>query len=179
MVRKSAIAVMLLVAGVVGSNEAAAYDMNVRVNPLGLAFGIIGAEVDFKVGESMTVGPSLGILSTSLGTTSLNAYQIGARANFYLSGPAISDGWFAAPYASFLPMTIKSGNASASWSSFSAGALFGYQWVWESGFNMDVGLGASYYSTASSVTADDGSSLSVPGFSGILPAFEWSVGYAF
>ena len=68
-----------------------AQSANVRVNPLGLLIGLFNADIDFKVTDTVTVGPQLSYLNWSLGSTSVKAYGIGARANFYLSGPVFTD----------------------------------------------------------------------------------------
>ena len=50
------------------------------------------------------------------------------------------------------------------------GADLGYQWVWDSGFVLDIGLGPNYYiGLGDSVVGD---------FDGILPRFILAVGYA-
>jgi len=162
-----------------GSTFAADRAANVRVNPLGLLIGTLGAEIDIGVGESVTVGPAVSLMSLTAGTTSVNAFSFGVRANFYLGGPRFTDGWFVGPSAIYAPMTITVGDATGSANAFAIGAVAGYQWVWDSGFNINLAGGAAYYTAAADVTLDDDTSIAMPGFSGVGPALEFSLGWAF
>ncbi len=161
-----------------GSTFAADRAANVRVNPLGLMTGTLGAEVDIGIGESFTAGPTASLVSVTVGSTSVSAFSFGVRSNFYLGGPRFTDGWFVGPSVLYAPMTISLGGASGTASAFAVGAVAGYQWVWDSGFNINLAGGAAYYASAADITLEDGTSVAVP-LSGTLPAFEFSLGWAF
>ena len=151
-----------------------AQSTNVRVNPLGLLIGLFNADIDFKVTDTVTVGPQLSYLNWSLGSTSVKAYGIGARANFYLSGPVFTDGWYAAPAVAMAFASAKNSTDSASYSAVNVSGLFGYQWVWASGFNINLGFGASYSARPSSVDGID-----ISGLSAVTPAIEFTLGKTF
>lgn len=165
---------------------------NIRINPLGLLLGVIGADVDFGVGERFTIGPSIAYLKAS--TTDIysdgvdyTAWSIGIRANFYLSGPRFHSGWYLAPSAAYIPVTVNdsfSGDSyTATSGAFAISVLAGYQWVFRSGFNMTLGAGAAYYTTKKNVTVTDSSgnsqNVSTPSFAGVLPDLEFGLGWAF
>lgn len=153
--------------------------VNVRINPLGLLLGVLSGDVDFSISRKFTVGPSLSYYSASLLGTKLTGFGIGARGNYYLSGDAMTDSFILGPNVGMSLFSISSGTASASTVGFYMGGIAGYQWVWQSGFNINLGLGANYYIQSASAKASDGTSLSVPGFHGIGPTGELTIGWAF
>jgi len=161
-----------------GSAFAADRAANIRVNPLGLLTGTLGGEVDIGIGENFTVGPTASLLSATAGTTSVSAVSFGVRSNFHLSGPRFNDSWFVSPSVLYAPMTISLDGASRSANAFAVGAVAGYQWVWDSGFNINMAGGAAYYASDAEITLDDGTSVAIP-LSGTLPSIEFSLGWAF
>lgn len=153
--------------------------INFRVDPLGLLLGTVTGNVDFAITKHITVGPTASYFSASMLGTSLSGFGIGARANIYLSGDAISSGWLVGPSVGYSSFGVSAPGLSGSTGGFYVGAVAGYQWVWKNGLNLDVGLGANYYSQGGSITAQDGSTvLDVPFFHGITPTAEVSLGFA-
>ncbi len=165
---------------------------NIRVSPLGIASGAFGVHVDFGVSDRITVGPTVSHYTGSVGIndskTELSAWEFGARSNFYLSGDRFNDSWVLGTSLSYMPATLRetiggTEIAKASLSGVTAGALIGYQWVWNGGFNMNVGGGIAYYGIgdSASTTNVDGTTvaMSTPAFHGVLPNLELTVGYAF
>ena len=153
--------------------------INVRVNPLGLLLGAISADVDFKISDKFTIGPTMSYYSASILGTKLSGFGIGARGNYYLTGDAMTDSFILGPQLGMSLFSVSSGNSKASSTGFYVGAIGGYQWVWQNGFNVNLGLGANYYSQAASAKASDGTSISVPGFHGFGPTGELTVGWVF
>lgn len=147
------------------STSAFAADYNIRVNPLSLLSGSFNAQFDFAMGDSMTVGPTLGYAGGTYNGVSAAALALGARADFALGHARLSDGWYLAP--NFLYVMASGSGASAG--GFSAGVLAGYGWYWNGGFNMGVGLGAQYLSISSGLAS----------YAGVLPGFEFNLGFAF
>jgi hypothetical protein len=110
-------------------------------------------------------------LSTTVGTTTSSATEVsfGAMAELFLGQPRFTDSWVLSPYILY---SIASGTSTSS-TGLSLGVDAGYQWFWNSGFNMAVGLGMQYISIDySKVIA--GSSLS-----GVIPSIRFGVGYSF
>lgn len=153
--------------------------INVRVNPLGLLLGAISADVDFKIGDKFTIGPSMSYYSASIFNTKLTGAGIGARGNYYVTGDAMTDSFILGPQLGMSLFSVSSGTSKATATGFYVGAIGGYQWVWENGFNVNLGLGANYYSQAASALANDGTTLSVPGFHGFGPTGELTIGWLF
>ncbi len=152
--------------------------MNIRVSPLSLIGGMVGADADFKVGERFTIGPTVSTMKASLLFTELTGFSFGARANWYLSENAIDDSWYVGPTIGYSSMTVSQLGQQGSVGAFTLGTLVGYQWVLDNGFNVNVGGGAAFYMGDDSVVAGN-TTLSVPFYSGFVPQAEITVGYAF
>ncbi|MCM2278250.1 MAG: DUF3575 domain-containing protein [Oligoflexia bacterium] len=153
--------------------QAAGKDYNVRVNPLGMAFGTLNGALDIGVGESMTIGPSFSYASVSssvtVGTTTstskTTAYGFGLGMNLFLGNNRFTDSWVFSPWAQYASATAGTATASA----LAFGGDIGYQWFWDGGFNLGLGLGVGYYSFDASIFA----------LSGVLPSGYFTIGYAF
>lgn len=164
------------------ATELPARTMNVRINPLGILVGSLSGDFDFRINEKFTLGPSISYMKASNILTDLSGFGIGLRGNWYLTGDALTDSWYVGPMAGYASLSVSSpflGTESTSRGAFYVGTLVGYQWVWKSGINLNLGLGANFYSGGDSVVASNGVSLDVPYFHGIVPNGELTLGYAF
>lgn len=173
------IVALALLVSTVARAEAPPFPMNVRINPLSILLGIINTDYDIRVSEHITFGPSIGFATRSSSTVTTTGFDVGVRANFYLTGKAISDSWYASPAAGVIFLTSKSGGSSASTTALNAGVTFGYHWVWDSGFNLTLGLGVAYYAVDKNQRATDGSVIVLPAYSGTLPRLDFTLGFAF
>ncbi|MCM2278684.1 MAG: hypothetical protein NDJ89_11475 [Oligoflexia bacterium] len=154
-------------------------NVNIRVSPLSIMSGNLGSDVDFAVSRKFTVGPTVSTLSASLLAVELKGYNIGARGNLYLTGDAMSDGWILGPSIGYSSMRVSLGTEEGTTGKLSLGSLIGYQWIWGTGFNVNAGLGANWLSGDQKVATNQGTDLSIPFYSGIVPSAELTVGYAF
>lgn len=145
----SAIVVSLLISvSALAEGDKGKGTTNVRFSPIGLLIGLINVEVDFKVNENWTMGPTLAFWNFSVGETGSNLFgtdvsffSLGGRANWYKNG-IHTDGLYVGPSLSYNTVKLKSGSDSASASGLVASGLVGYGWFWES-FNMHLGGGLS------------------------------------
>jgi hypothetical protein len=135
---------------------------SITANPVLLLFSIFNADFNFGVSENLTAGIYTHIFHKNTDNKSVNLFNLGARLTFSLNHPRLTDGWYFSPY-------IESLSSSTDYSSLNIGALFGYQWVYKSGFTMMAALGSSYYSSKIA---------SLP-MSGLWPAIEFKTGFAF
>lgn len=108
----------------------------VKVNPLGLAFGVANAGYEFSTNEKQTVMLSALYYDVS----GISGFGAGAEYRFYFAGEALK-GWHAGPSVGYLSLE-DSANTSAS--IFTIGGEVGHQWVWDSGFLVDVFAGLGY-----------------------------------
>lgn len=141
--------------------------------------GAISADVDIRAGQKLTLGPTLSYMSASFLTTKLSGFGIGLRANYYLTGDAMSDSWILGPSAGLAIFSVDSAGDKATSTGVYLGAIVGRQWVFSNGLNINVGLGVNWFSQGSSVKVASGFEVEVPFFHGLAPAGEITLGYAF
>lgn len=63
-------------------------------------------------------------------------------------------------------------------SAFGGGVRGGHQWIWDSGFSLDLNLGASYKSFDYDFKDADSTTQGLFKGSGVLPTFGFALGYA-
>ncbi|HVJ64811.1 MAG TPA: hypothetical protein VM901_06120 [Bdellovibrionota bacterium] len=176
----SALTLTLLAAALTSPRAAAQDDTgNVRINPVGFLIGFLNADLDFKLSETFTLGPSLGLINLSSGDTSLDAFAFGVRANLFLNGTAFTNSWYFGPSVTFGWAKLKTNSDEASTSLTSIKAIFGYQWVWPSGFNLAVAAGPQYLFLPKQVKNEAGNEIDTKVARGILPSGEFTVGFVF
>ena len=154
---------ILATAGLISTNGQA-YDreksINFRVQQAPFLFFPMLAEVPMAQLEFMfrpnkhlnlgLVGNSFSELSeTENSTYDLNINSVGFRVDFVLNSDAFSDGFY---ISNFLMMGMWSSQEESeatcgtvfksSGQSSITGGSFGYQWFWENGYNVNIGIGA-------------------------------------
>lgn len=150
------------------SGFAFAQSTNITVNPLGLLLGTANLGVEFKVSDNLTVGPSASFSHIKSGSESATGFGLGAKLDVYLSSDAFTDSWVLTPFFGW----GRYSNNDDSINAFAGGVVFGYYWIWPSGFNMNFGLGIQYISA-------DFDEIGLGDVSAVLPAGNFSLGYAF
>jgi hypothetical protein len=132
----------------------------VKANPIGLAFGIANAGYEFTTSDSNSVTVS-GLYFNISDITGVGA---GAEYRWYFDKEAIT-GWHAGPTVSFFSLEDVFDTSATV---FSFGGQVGHQWVFDSGFLVDVFGGLAY--------AAGGDDLS--GFNTAAISLGVSIGYA-
>ena len=141
--------------------------INARISPLGLLIGYINADVDFKLGDQWTLGPTFsywGFDMTSSAFTDdkmrVESKSIGARANWYKNG-VFKDSLFFSPIFQYVSASAT-GTSRSSGNTVSASAsvpvlsgLVGYHWFGQT-LNMSLGAGLGFGLGSSKVKATDG-----------------------
>jgi hypothetical protein len=173
------------VAGLVNAQENI-----VKANPLALLGGTDLLSYEFGVADQSTIVLGVGYGGYKLGGADYTSFGGEAQYRYYFSEKF--KGWYGAGRASFSSGEVKTdfsglgfdSNGTSSkqdFTSFGAGVLAGYQWVFDSGFVIDLNLGAAYskfdYKSSAS-NSEDNITLDLKG-SGILPTFGFGLGYAF
>ena len=128
-----------------GSSNLKSY--NVRVNPLGFLLGIYSANFDIGVTDALTIGPFGSFVSTSragVSGVSVAGGGGGIGAMYYFNGQRLTSGLYVSPSVGYISVSASDNYSStnATASGISAAATLGYQWVTDSGFNYQIGLGA-------------------------------------
>ena len=164
-----------------------AQENSIKVNPLSFFGGNDLVSFEHKLGDSGSLALGLGFSSLSVDNSTYS--NIGAELQYRFYFEEALKGWYAGPNVGFTSGKVKTDYSGYGFSSSSSsyedkytrlqiGARGGYQWIFGSGFTLDLNLGFAYnnikYSNESSTA--NGSDLKV---SGIFPNFGLGLGYSF
>ncbi len=107
--------------------------------------GFTMAELDIRLGNSITLGPTITMIDLTVNEIELSGTMYGIRGNYYFNKKAISTGWILGATAgivsleaTFLDPLIGEYVTSSISGSYVFG-LLSYQWVWK---NLNFSLGA-------------------------------------
>ena len=153
---------LILVAFIAFGMNANAQSATLKTSPGALAFGIANACYEKVISDNASFQLSASAFF-GIGDFTGTAFGVGAGYRMYVTKKEAPRGFYIMPKAG---ATFGSG-ASA----ISVGADLGYQWVWDSGFVLDIGLGPQYFIGLGDDTATE--------FDGIIPSVILAVGYAF
>jgi Protein of unknown function (DUF3575) len=156
----------------------------IKVNPIGFLFGAGSVAYERALNEksSIVVAPQFG--GFKFGGVKYSSAGLGAQYRLYFSNTKTApEGFYAAPNVSFISGKIKydgfeEGDESKDkFSSFGIGALAGNQWVFNSGFVIDLNAGFSYQSF-NYKNDDNVTGASLKG-NGVFPRVGFAIGYNF
>ncbi len=163
--------VLFLFAFVIFAISMNAQDNIIKANPLGLAFGNFNATYEKVLNEKSSALVKANYWYKIFGVD-VSLFGVGAAYRYYITNAKkpVPAGFYAQGQASF------SGGSTdgANFTSIGIGGQVGYQWVWDSGFVLDLGLGPNYVILNGEV--DDFGSDSA---GGILPSATLAIGFAF
>ena len=179
----SAIAIMTI-------GFANAQENSIKANPLSALFG--GNDLvsfEHKIADKGTLALGLGYSSLTVGETTYADYGAELQYRFYFEDAF--KGWYAGPNVGYSAGSVKSeylsfyGNGGTKTyedkrTKLQIGARAGYQWVFGSGFTLDLNLGLAYNKYTYNFGDTTNESLQ-SGYkaSGILPNFGLGLGYTF
>jgi len=155
----------------------------VKINPLGAIFGAAQLSYEHALSEksSFMISPSFGFFNS--GGLKYTTYGIGASYRFYFSqSKSAPAGFYAGPGVGYSLGKVKfsddfgGGNTTAKIGGLNVSAVAGYQWIWDSGFSLDLNGGIQYINYKYTDNSDG--AFSAP-FSGVLPTLGFGIGYAF
>jgi len=152
---------LILITFIAFGMNANAQSATLKTSPGALAFGVINACYEKVVSDNASFQIS-GSAWFGFGDADVNAFGIGAGYRMFVTKKEAPRGFYIMPRAGF-----TFGDASA----IGLGVDLGYQWVWDSGFVLDIGLGPNYYIGLGDNILSD--------FDGIVPNVILAVGYAF
>ena len=143
----------------------------IKTNPITFAFGNFNATYEKVINSSSSLIFKGQYMYKLLGLdVNLGGLGLGYRYYFTHLKKEVPTGFYINPQASFSFGSAKVDNSSKeSLSILGLGAEIGYQFVWSSGFTLDLGIGPMY-----SIASSNGLSAS-----GLLPSATLSIGYAF
>lgn len=181
------VSMMFLGALTVNAQESKGQNV-IKVNPLGLLFGSanVGFERALNEKSSFVIAPQFG--GFKFGGVKYSSIGAGAQYRFYLSKTKNApEGFYAAPALSFVSGKVKwdsfdsaeeEEEEKTNFSSFGGGAMVGNQWIFKSGFVIDLGGGVMYQNFSYKDGEGDAGFSSLKG-GGVFPALSFSLGYNF
>ncbi len=107
----------------------------VKVNPIGIAFGVANAGYEFSVNDKQTVT----IAGLYYDRSSISGFGAGAEYRFYFSDTALK-GWHAGPSIGYFSLEDEFDNSG---SVFNVGGEVGHQWIFGEHFALDVFAGVA------------------------------------
>lgn len=143
--------------------------INLRASGLFLLVGGLNLDLDFKINDEWTVGPTLTYWKFDFNTTAgfvgsklSTIYKaIGVRANWSQNG-TYRTGMYLSPILQFAGATVE-GVSSSTGRTITGEAnapvlsgLVGYQWFYPTGFNITAGIGLSVGASGTKAEATDG-----------------------
>lgn len=161
------------------SNEIVnAQESAVKVNPFALLSGsdLISYERAFNDNSSGIIGVGFGGYNFAGAKYS----NTGAELQYRYYFEEVLKGWYAGGLGAFTVGTVQIegivNSDELNFSSIRVGAKGGHQWIWNSGFLLDLNLGLAYTKFNYEITNN---SLGALKGSGILPSFSIAIGYSF
>ena len=166
-----------------------AQDNVIKINPLAILGGSDLVSYEKVITDNSSVILGVGYSQFKLGEFDYSNMGAELQYRYYLS--EVLSGWYAGGQAGyskgkvdlnilyydlFAPQDMfYSDDSEVSFNSFKIGAKFGHQWVWNSGFSLDLNLGVAYntfkYSENTYLESLQGS--------GVLPNLGLALGYSF
>ncbi len=158
------------------SQEIQEFTNVVKTNPIGLAFGNFNVTYEATLNSKSSILFSASYMYKLLGIDiSAGGVGIGYRYYFTHAKRAVPEGFWIMPEGIFAFGSVKNSNNNREGiKTLSCGAQLGYQWTWDSGFSLDLGIGPRYTFLSGDLKDTDFTSTSV-----ILPAVTLAIGFAF
>lgn len=167
-------------------------ELNVRFAPLSLLVGWLNVDLDVRVNDQWTLGPTIGLWRANIEDNyfvgdkyQLKRNAVGVRANWSQSG-SFQTGFYVSPIVQFVRVEISgvskttANDITASASGVTVTGIAGYQWFWDT-FNLSVGGGLILGAQSSDVSVQDGPSSYKVASSGrgTGVAFDFMLGWTF
>jgi len=115
----------------------------IKINPLSALIKTGSIFYERKVSDGMSAQLGIAYTGIKISDTKFTGLAITPEVRFYLKNNAPT-GLYAAPFLRYQNYTVADGTDKGKYTSFGGGALMGYQWVYGSGFVLDLFFGPSY-----------------------------------
>lgn len=150
-----------------------AQDNIIKINPLALVGGsdLLSFEKVITDRSSLIVGA--GFSNFKFGDLKYQSKGAELQYRFYFN--EVLSGWYAGGQAGYSNGKVELDNESLKYNSIKGGVKGGRQWIWDSGFSIDLNLGVAYNTFDYSETADP----DIYQVNGIFPNLAVALGYSF
>ncbi len=121
----------LLIIAIFTFTLASAQEQAIKVNPIGIAFGVANAGYEFSVNDSQ----SLTVSGLYYNISDISGFGLGADYRFYFSSKEALRGWHAGPTAGYFSLSDDFDNSAGF---FNIGGAVGHQWILKEHFVIDT-----------------------------------------
>ncbi len=180
--------IILTAAAVFAFGFANAQENVIKANPLSVLGGTDLVSFEHKLGDHSSILVGAGIGGFKIGDAKYS--NLGGEVQYRYYFDEALRGFYAGGQAGYSSGKVKLGSAfsfneedelvsstnETNFGSLKIGAKGGYQWIWDSGFSLDLNLGIAYNNFN---YKNSDSSFSTLKASGVLPNFGFALGYAF
>jgi hypothetical protein len=142
-----------------------------KINPLSALFRTGSVFYERQMSDKTSLQLGFAYTGLKLDETSFSGVAITPEFRYYPKANALS-GLYLAPFLRYQNYTVKDDFSKGNYSSIGGGAVLGRQWVYKSGFTLDLFFGPAFNS--GKVKADAGSS--EPEVSGTIDGFGLRTG---
>lgn len=114
-----------------------------KINPISALLRTGSVFYERKLNENSSLQLGAAFTGFKLDGTSFTGIAITPEYRHYFGQKAVN-GVYAGPFLRYQDYTVKDGSNEGNYTSFGGGLVFGRQWVWSSGFVLDLFFGPSY-----------------------------------
>jgi hypothetical protein len=152
---------------------------NIKVEPMGLLYGIFGGEVSFRLTDKWSLGGSYQWFQYVTSGHTTTAQQYGGSVNWFALGRKPGGGGpYVRGFFQLLPVEVTTVANDRTVTNDLLGAILGYQWMWSNGLNTNLGAGVTFQHALATQTASATFQLGAV-VNQLEPTFEWTIGWAF
>lgn len=155
--------------------------MELSINPLTLLSGGVMVNYRIRLSDNIALGihgDMVFVPTALIGMTKNLGFGFRLSSKFFLSGDTFTDSWYIEPSFGTTFLKTKFGNSPVvNFWQLAPTLLIGYNWVWQKGFSLNFGLGASYKFVVPEKRISPNGKYD-RWFKGFWPAGELSMGWA-
>ncbi len=151
----------------------------IKINPLGLFFGLASVDAEFGVSDAIGIEPGLTYNSFKIGDYKTSGFGVRVLGKYYFNEDELK-GWSGGVYMRFGSNTLELDTDKVKNTVFAGGIMFNYKWVTKRNIIFELGLGAgrnfvNNYSDNDNISTDLSE---IPLLNIDIPA-RFSIGYRF
>lgn len=143
--KKALLIASVLISAFAGNACGQNVNNTIKINPLSALLKVGSMFYERKVADNSTLQLGVAYIGMNIESTKYSGVAITPEYRHYLAKNA-TDGGYIGPFLKYLNYTVDAGTDKGSYASFGGGVLVGRQWVFNSGFTLDLFFGPSFNS---------------------------------
>jgi hypothetical protein len=149
-----------------------------KINTLALIIGTGSIFYERELSDNLSGQLGVAYLNYKINDSKFSGLILTPELRFYVKRNAI-DGFYMAPYFRYQNFSVKNGSNDATYTNYGGGLAFGRQWIFNSGFTMDLFFGGHYGSGSLKVNTGTQDQFDTNSFEGFRPRVGFTLGFAF